>query len=116
MKNIILISLLFLLSGFALDDDIKTRGIALVQYNAKFNESNSYNDINKVRDVKLLNLWIDDDASIKTDEGIRSVPTMILYKNGKEIKRWEAGLSLSLDVPYLEIQNEVDKLTGANKF
>jgi hypothetical protein len=41
---------------------------------------------------------------------------MILYKNGKEIKRWEAGLSLSLDVPYLEIQKEVDKLTGANKF
>jgi len=45
------------------------------------------------------------------------VPTLILYKNGKEIIRWEAGIDLSLKhIDYREIQKEVDQLTGANKF
>lgn len=115
MKKLGLI--LIIIASFSFSPEkIKTKGIALIEYNAKFNESNSYSDIKRVKDVKVISLWIDDDAALKTDEGIRSVPTMILYKNGKEVKRWEAGLSLSLDVPYIEIQKEVDKLTGANKF
>jgi len=42
---------------------------------------------------------------------------LVLYKNGKEITRWEAGINLSLShIDYREIQKEVDQLTGANKF
>lgn len=115
MKKLGLILIIIALFAFS-PEKIKTKGIALIEYNAKFNESNAYSDIKRVKDVKVISLWIDDDASLKSDEGIRSVPTMILYKNGKEVKRWEAGLSMSLDVPYIEIQKEVDKLTGANKF
>ena len=105
-----------LLTSATISEDYKIKGIAIVHFNAKFNEANNYEPVEKLKDVKVVSAWIDDDASIKAAEGIRSVPTLILYKNGKEIKRWEAGLSLSLDVPFKEIQKEVDKLTGANKF
>ena len=70
----------------------------------------------KVKDAKVLTAWIDKDNTIKESEGIRSVPTVILYKDGKEIKRWEAGLALALKISPSEIQVEVDKLTGANKW
>ena len=115
MKYLLLASA-FLLTSATISEDYKIRGIAIVHFNAKFNEANNYDPVEKLKDVKVVSAWIDDDASIKVEEGIRSVPTVILYKNGKEVKRWEAGISLSLDVPYLEIQKEVDNLTGANKF
>ena len=70
----------------------------------------------KVKDAKVLTAWIDKDNTIKESEGIRSVPTVILYNDGKEIKRWEAGLALALKISPSEIQIEVDKLTGANKW
>ena len=92
------------------------RGISLVQFNATFNKKNSFSDVAKVNDVKPYTIWIDDNTDIKESEGIMSVPTLILYENGKEVERWEAGISLKLEADYLLIQREVDKLTGANKF
>jgi len=116
MKKLLLISLLLSIPTLANSPKLKLRGLTIVHFNAKFNEANNYSDIEKIKDVKVLNIWIDDSKDIKESEGIRSVPTMILYNNGKEIKRWEAGITLSLKVPYIEIQQEVDKFTGADKF
>jgi len=116
MKRLLLIPLCFLICSSYTYDKVKKRGLTLVHYNAKFNSDNNYGELNKVKDIKIIEAWIDDDASISKSEGIRSVPTMILYNDGKEIKRWEAGISLSLSVPFKEIQKEVDELTGANKF
>lgn len=115
MKKIALFLAAFCLCSFS-ELNITKKGIVVVHYNAEFNSSNNYTDIVKIKDAKIFKAWIDKDPAIKTQQGIRSVPTIVVYKNGKEIKRWEAGLSLSLGVPYLEIQNEIDKLTGANKW
>jgi hypothetical protein len=115
MKRLLAVIILITLSSFTYKG-VSKRGLTLVHYNAKFNSANNYDQLKKIRDVRVMETWIDDDADIKVDEGIRSVPTMILYNNGKEIKRWEAGISLSLKVPFSEIQEEVDQLTGANKF
>ena len=90
------------------------RGLTLVHYNAKFNAANNYTELKKIKDVKVLESWIADDASIKQEEGIRSVPTMILYNNGKEVKRWEVDISIP-KVPFKEIQ-EVDELTEQTSF
>lgn len=115
MKKIALFLAAFCLCSFS-ELNITKKGIVVVHYNAEFNSSNNYTDIVKIKDAKIFKAWIDKDPTIKVEEGIRSVPTIVVYKNGKEIKRWEAGLSLSLKVPYLEIQSEIDKLTGANKW
>jgi len=117
MKNLIL-AVLFLLPSqtFSNKNKISVKGIVLVHYNAEFNSSNNFSDISRVKDCKIYEAWIDQDPKLKESEGIRSVPTVILYNNGKEIKRWEAGLSLNLDIHYSELQKEVDKITGANKW
>lgn len=115
MKNVFVFLVATILLSFS-SDNIKKKGIVVVHYNANFNKANNYTDIAKIRDARVFKAWIDQDESMKIDEGIRSVPTIVIYKDEKEIKRWEAGLSLSLNVPYVEIQNEIDKLTGANKW
>jgi len=91
--------------------NITQRGIVVVHYNATFNSSNNYTDIVKIKDAKIFKAWIDKSPEMKVQEHIRSVPTVVVYKNGREIKRWEAGLMLSLSVSYLDIQKEIDKLT-----
>jgi len=116
MKNTILLLMAFTLCSFA-SSTISKRGIVLVHYNASFNAANNYVDVVKIKDAKIFKATIDGNATLKQDERIRSVPTLILYKNGKEIIRWEAGIDLSLKhIDYREIQKEVDQLTGANKF
>ena len=97
-------------------DQINIKGVVVVHYNATWNEQNNYVLVAKVKDAKLLTAWIDKDDTIKESEGIRSVPTVILYMDGKEVKRWEAGLAMSLKISPSEIQEEVDKLTGASKW
>ncbi len=92
------------------------RGLALVEFNARFNENNTFNDKRKVIDVDKYTIWIDDNAMIQEQMHIMSVPSLILYNNGKEIARWEAGISLQLRVDYMNVQREVDRITGANKF
>tara|TARA_R100001510_G_C7641758_1_gene199353 strand:- start:1459 stop:1815 length:357 start_codon:yes stop_codon:yes gene_type:complete len=118
MKNLILaVAFVFApLSSESLSSQINIKGVAVVHYNATWNEKNNYTEVEKVKDAKVMTAWIDKDDTIKESEGIRSLPTVILYMNGKEVKRWEAGLSFSLDIPYQEIQQEVDNLTGADQF
>ena len=116
MKNTTLLLIAFTLLSFT-SSTISKRGIVLVHYNAGFNDVNNYVDIVKVKDAKIFKASIDGNATLKQDERIRSVPTVVLYNNGKEIFRWEAGINLSLNhVDYREIQKEVDKITGANQF
>ena len=108
--------MLLLIPSEANTNQINIKGVAVVHYNATWNEKNNYTLVAKLKDTKVLTAWIDKDDTIKESEGIRSLPTIILYMNGKEIKRWEAGLSFSLSVPLSEIQEEVDALTGADKW
>ena len=116
MKNTTLLLIAFTLLSFT-SSTISKRGIVLVHYNAGFNDVNNYVDIVKVKDAKIFKASIDGNATLKQDERIRSVPTVVLYNNGKEIFRWEAGINLSLShINYREIQKEVDKITGANQF
>jgi len=118
MKNLVFVlSLILLPSAIAPEDDqINIKGVVVVHYNATWNDKNNFTPVAKVKDAKLLTAWIDKDDTIKESEGIRSVPTVILYMDGKEVKRWEAGLAMSLKISVSEIQVEVDKLTGASKW
>ena len=119
MKHLVLASILLLIPSSVNnfdEENIKVKGVVIVHYNAEFNANNNYVDVARVKDCKVFTAWIDKEPQLKQEQGIRSVPTIILYNNGKEFKRWEAGLKMKLDMHYSELQQEVDKLTGANKW
>jgi hypothetical protein len=68
-------------------------------------------DVIKITNAKVYRASIDNNLELRQNEGIHTVPTLILYKNGKEIKRWEAGINLSLrHIDYHEIQKEINLL------
>jgi|TARA_R100000081_G_C4769279_1_gene144575 hypothetical protein len=92
------------------------KGLAVVQYNADFNKNNSVKNLQRLSDARIFNAWIDKQPELKTENRIKSVPTIILYNDGEEVRRWEAGIMMKLDITHHEIQEYIDELTGANKF
>ena len=81
---------------------------ALVHINAEFNKSNDWYGLNVVDGVKVYNGYLETNPAIKEKYNITKVPTLILYRDGKEIERWEAGLDMKLHIKANEVQDKID--------
>ena len=86
----------------------------IVQVNADWNARASI-DLGKLKNCKWFNASIDDKkygAIIANEWGIKSVPTIIMFEYGKEVKRFEAGLSFNLNEEKIlkEINEEIDEI------
>ena len=78
---------------------VKLEECAVVQVNASWNYKNRL-AIEKLEDcyiaeVDLANRQIG--AVIQKEWKVKVVPTIIIFKNGMEVKRFEAGVSMKLD-------------------
>jgi thioredoxin-like negative regulator of GroEL len=86
----------------------------IVQVNADWNIKASM-DLGRLKNCKWFNASIDDKeygAVLANEWNIKSVPTIVMFEYGKEIKRFEAGLSFDLDEDKIkrEINKEIDKI------
>ncbi len=86
----------------------------VVQVNADWNKSSSI-DLGHMDNCQWFHASIDNKeygAAIASEWNIKSVPTIIMFEKGKEIKRFEAGLSFTLDRDDIkeEIEEEIDKI------
>lgn len=86
----------------------------IVQINADWNKSAAI-DLGKLKNCKWFNASIDDKeygVIIANEWKIKSVPTIIMFEYGKEVKRFEAGLSFNLDKEKIikQINEEIDEI------
>tara|TARA_R100001163_G_scaffold11066_1_gene10127 strand:- start:965 stop:1369 length:405 start_codon:yes stop_codon:yes gene_type:complete len=86
----------------------------IVQVNADWN-ANANLDLSKLKNCKVFNASIDNKeygAIIANEWNIKSVPSIIMFEYGKEIKRFEAGLSFNLDETKIkkQINDEIDEI------
>jgi thioredoxin-like negative regulator of GroEL len=118
MKNLIIFAILILMTskGFSQDfihqDDFKkktSQGIVLVEFWAEFNAMNQVN-LKKLYDCKKYRVDMSLDPSLMVTHKVMAVPTVVLYHNGKEIKRFLPSLMMKLDAEIKDIQKEIDKL------
>jgi hypothetical protein len=84
----------------------------VVQVNADWNFSANI-DLSKLKNCAIFNASIDNPefgAAIKDEWNIKSVPTILMFEYGKEIQRFEAGLSFKLDKDTIlkKINDEID--------
>jgi thioredoxin-like negative regulator of GroEL len=94
------------------DYDKKTKqGIVLVEFWASFNAVNEVN-LKKIYDCKKYRVDMSQDPSLMVTHNVMAVPTIVIYNNGKEVKRFLPGLMLKLDVDVKEIQAVIDELVG----
>ena len=101
MKNLItLILLLFTTISFSQE-------MTVLYMNSAWNSRNDYTDVNKLKRAKILKVNFDEQPpSIKN--AIRSVPAIIVLKDGRPVATWQADLSMKLKVRWEDVQDVID--------
>tara|TARA_R100000742_G_C4277510_1_gene99452 strand:- start:1760 stop:2071 length:312 start_codon:yes stop_codon:yes gene_type:complete len=102
MKKLILI--LFLLFSYT----SYSQDIRVVQINAKFNQRNTLY-LDNLRGCKYDFGWLEEQNS-KLKSQIKSVPVILIEKDGKIIKTYQAGLDFKLAITRDDIQKYVNDL------
>ena len=107
MKNLIIIFLLF--AG------IVSAQIEVIQYNAGWNSANDIEWCEGLTDCEIDYIDIMDKPKQQEKHNIAVVPTIIIFDEGEEIKRYQADISFSMKATKEEVQEFIDEII-ANKF
>ncbi len=83
--------------------------ITIKSFNAGWNKSNAVEWLNKLKDVKTIS-YIDVAKDVKAQKKykIAAVPTIIIFKDGEEVARFQADLSFTMVATKEEVQEEID--------
>ena len=83
--------------------------IKVVHFNADWNSANDVEWFNKLSDAGKKKLSIDD-QDIQKKYAIAIVPTIIVFDDGEEVKRFQADLSFKMVATREEVQEYIDEL------
>ena len=83
--------------------------VKVIHFNAGWNEANNVEWFNKLSDAGKKNLSIDD-RDVQTKYAIAIVPTIIVFDDGEEVKRFQADLSFKMVATREEVQEYIDEL------
>ena len=88
---------------------VQPEGKSVIEFNAGFNAKNNYKDLNRLENAKLYRVDIEAKPAMRDKYKIKSVPTLILFRDGKEMWRWEAGIDMKLHVHHLDVQDAINR-------
>ena len=83
--------------------------VKVVHFNAGWNSANDVKWFDKLSDADKKSLSIDDE-DIQTKYSIAIVPTIVVFDDGEEVKRYQADLSFKMVATREEIQEYIDEL------
>jgi len=102
MKKLITILFLFL-SSFAYSQDV-----TVVHFNYKWNQKNDYSKLKSIKRASVSKAFVEEQSE-DLKNSIKSVPVIIIFRNGKPVARIEAGLSMKIEARLENIQELVDR-------
>jgi len=83
--------------------------IKVVQYNAEWNKTNDIAWVQQLEEVKTISyVDISKDVEAQTKHKIAVIPTIIIFKDGEEVFRFQADLSFKMIATREEVQEEID--------
>jgi thiol-disulfide isomerase/thioredoxin len=95
------------------DDNNET---IVVEFWAKFNEANCFNEWKQIKDASYYRVDISKAPQAKKKYRVRMVPTLLVFKSGSMEKIFKAGLDLTLPVGLSEIQETINEINLASNF
>ena len=98
------IALLLLLSSTAWGQ------IVVTHFNADWNSPNKVNYIGKLTDCDIVYVDIAKSPKIQEKHEIVIVPTVVIFKDGEEVKRFQADISFSMKATRKDMQGIIDEL------
>ena len=84
--------------------------IEVMQFNAGWNNANDVSWAQSLEDCKTISYTdIAKDTEAQTKYKIAVVPTIIIFKDGEEVKRFQADISFSMKATREEVQEIIDE-------
>ena len=90
--------------SYTCDEDI-----CVVEFNASWNSANNVSWIGKLSDWETKRILIDK-GSWQKDFSIVVTPTIIIFVNGKETKRYQANIMMEMETKQTEVQDKIDEI------
>ena len=88
----------------------------IVEFWAEFNDSNKFNEWDKLENVVYYRADITKCPIAKKKYKVRMVPTIIVFIEGIKEEMFKAGLDLMLPANLNEIQSAVNEINTASRF
>jgi len=83
--------------------------IVVTEFNAEWNATNKVEWLEKLSDCDVAKVDIMKQADLQQKHKVVIVPTIIIFKDGEEIKRYQADLSFKMLATKKEIQNFINE-------
>ena len=96
-------------------NDKIAKDITVVEFWAGWNESNQFNELNKLKDCNTYRIDIMSYMDIQMKYNVTAIPTVIIFDNGVEKCRFNPNVMFKLDADKKTVQHSVDTIT-LNKF
>jgi len=83
--------------------------IKVIQFNAGWNKANEAPWVMKLEDCQTIGyIDIGTDKEAQTKYKIAVIPTIVIFKDGEEVARFQADLSFKMVATREEVQEEID--------
>ena len=85
--------------------------ISISQFNASWNSVNEVPWVDKLKDCQTIS-YVDIATSpkLQAKHKIAAIPTIIIFKDGEEVARFQADLSFKMLATREEVQEEIDNI------
>ena len=101
MKKIILTTLIWFISLTAFSQ------ITVTNYNAEWNSPNKVEWVEKLSDCDIAYVDIAKSPDLQQKNNVVVIPTIIIFQDGEEVKRFQADLSFKMVATKEEVQEEI---------
>ena len=84
--------------------------LTVVHFNAGWNSANDVKWVSDLTDSKIKSCDIATDTEAQSKYEIVVVPTIIVFKDGEEVKRFQADISFSMKATKTDVQEVIDEI------
>jgi len=84
--------------------------IVVTHFNAEWNNPNKVKFIGELTDCEIVYVDIAVAPKLQAKHEIIVVPTVVIFKDGEEVKRWQADISFAMKATRKDMQDFIDEL------
>ena len=107
MKKLLL--LLFMLTSTCFCQDFPD-GLVVVEFNASFNKANEVQWLSKLTDCEIERVDITADSRWSKEYKIVVVPTLVVFNNNEEARRFQANIMMTMEATKKDVQDSIDEI------